>query len=375
MSCAAAGSFGEVHFLCVGTPEGEAGQANLSYVQAAVGALAPHLRSACLIVGKSTVPVGTARQVLHQVRAIAPAGQEVELAWNPEFLREGHAVRDSLTPDRIVLGVTSDCAEARMRQVYVAPLEAGTPLLVTDLETAELVKVAANAFLATKILVHQRHGRDLRGGGRRRDTAGRGARIRPADRPAVPLPRARLRRRLPAQGRPRLPRHRANPGRGLRRQPAEHGGRRQRLPQGPGPHAGARNPGRYARGQARDRARRRVQAQQRRRPGFPEPGYLRPARRRECGRIRARSGRHAQRGEETAGAGVRPDRLGGGRGRRTGPASHRMVRLPGYRPRRAGPGRRAASAHRRAVLPGRGPVERRGLVRARPGPPTGGSGD
>jgi UDPglucose 6-dehydrogenase len=151
MSFAAAGSFGEVHFLCVGTPEGEAGQADLSYVQAAVGALAPHLRSPCLIVGKSTVPVGTARQVLHQVRAIAPAGQEVELAWNPEFLREGHAVRERLAPDRIVLGVTSDRAEARMRQVYAAPLEAGTPLLVTDLETAELVKVAANAFLATKI--------------------------------------------------------------------------------------------------------------------------------------------------------------------------------------------------------------------------------
>ncbi len=151
MSFAEAGGFGEVHFLCVGTPEGEAGQADLSYVRAAAGALAPHLRSRCLIVGKSTVPVGTARQVLDQVRAIAPAGQEVELAWNPEFLREGHAVKDSLAPDRIVLGVTSERAETLMRQVYARPLEAGTPLLVTDLETAELVKVAANAFLATKI--------------------------------------------------------------------------------------------------------------------------------------------------------------------------------------------------------------------------------
>ena len=151
MSFAEVGGFGEVHFLCVGTPEGGAGQADLSYVRAAAGALAPHLRSQCLIVGKSTVPVGTARQVLNQVRAIAPAGQEVELAWNPEFLREGHAVKDSLAPDRIVLGVTSEQAETVMRQVYARPLEAGTPLLVTDLETAELVKVAANAFLATKI--------------------------------------------------------------------------------------------------------------------------------------------------------------------------------------------------------------------------------
>jgi UDPglucose 6-dehydrogenase len=151
MSFAEVGRFGEVHFLCVGTPEGEAGQADLSFVRAAADALAPHLRSPCLIVGKSTVPPGTARQVLGQLRAISPAGQQVEVAWNPEFLREGHAVQDSLAPDRIVLGVTSDWAQALMRQVYAAPLEAGTPLLVTDLETAELVKVAANAFLATKI--------------------------------------------------------------------------------------------------------------------------------------------------------------------------------------------------------------------------------
>jgi UDPglucose 6-dehydrogenase len=145
------GQFGEVHFLCVGTPEGEAGQADLSFVRAATDALAPHLSSPCLIVGKSTVPVGTARQTLGQLQAIAPAGQQVEVAWNPEFLREGHAVQDSLAPDRIVLGVTSDWAQALMRQVYAAQLAAGIPLLVTDLETAELVKVAANAFLATKI--------------------------------------------------------------------------------------------------------------------------------------------------------------------------------------------------------------------------------
>ena len=151
MSFAAVGEFGQVHFLCVGTPEGEGGRADLSSVYAAAGALAPHLASPCLVVGKSTVPVGTARQVMNRMRAMAPAGDEVDLAWNPEFLREGFAVQDSLAPDRLVLGVASDRAEARLRQVYRAPLEAGTPLLVMDLETAELVKVAANAFLATKI--------------------------------------------------------------------------------------------------------------------------------------------------------------------------------------------------------------------------------
>ena len=151
MSFAEIGEFGEVHFLCVGTPESAAGDADLSYVHAAADALAPHLASPCLIVGKSTVPVGTARQVAGRVQAAAPAGAAVEMAWNPEFLREGFAVQDSLTPDRIVLGVTSSRAEELVRRVYAAALAAGIPLLVMDLETAELVKVAANAFLATKI--------------------------------------------------------------------------------------------------------------------------------------------------------------------------------------------------------------------------------
>jgi UDPglucose 6-dehydrogenase len=150
-SFAEVGAFGEVHFLCVGTPEGPSGRADLGFVRAAADALAPHLASHALIVGKSTVPVGTARQVMGRVQAIAPAGRQVDLAWNPEFLREGFAVQDSLTPDRIVLGVTSARAEELLREVYARPLAAGVPLLVMDLETAELVKAAANAFLATKI--------------------------------------------------------------------------------------------------------------------------------------------------------------------------------------------------------------------------------
>jgi UDPglucose 6-dehydrogenase len=149
---AAAGEFGEVHFLCVGTPQAsEAGDADLSYLHSATAALAPHLRPGSLVVGKSTVPVGTARALLDRLRRGAPDGTDPDLAWNPEFLREGHAVQDSLTPDRFVFGVTSATAEQALRAVYAKPLAAGIPALTMDLETAELVKVAANAFLATKI--------------------------------------------------------------------------------------------------------------------------------------------------------------------------------------------------------------------------------
>ncbi len=150
-SFADVGHFGDVHFVCVGTPQADGGAADLSYLHAASDALAPHLSSPCLIVGKSTVPVGTARALLARIRGAAPAGDGVDLAWNPEFLREGHAVQDSLAPDRFVFGVTSEQAVQLLRQVYARPLAQGIPALVMDLETAELVKVSANAFLATKI--------------------------------------------------------------------------------------------------------------------------------------------------------------------------------------------------------------------------------
>jgi len=96
-------------------------------------------------------PVGTARKLLARIRAAAPAGAEGDLAWNPEFLREGNAVQDTLRPDRFVYGVTSERAKALLRQVYDQPLAEGIPALAMGLETAELVKVSANAFLATKI--------------------------------------------------------------------------------------------------------------------------------------------------------------------------------------------------------------------------------
>jgi UDPglucose 6-dehydrogenase len=146
------GEFGDVHFVCVGTPQVKGSTAaDLTYVHSAVDALAPHLTRETLVIGKSTVPVGTTRGLFSRVRDAAPAGDLVDIAFNPEFLREGYAVQDSLTPDRIVFGVTTERAEQLMRQVYATPLASDTPALSMDLETAELVKVAANSFLATKI--------------------------------------------------------------------------------------------------------------------------------------------------------------------------------------------------------------------------------
>jgi len=151
-SYAEAAAFGEVHFLCVGTPQREASYAaDLSQVNAGIDALGPRLDRPCLVVGKSTVPVGTAAVLAERLARLSPAGNRCELAWNPEFLREGHAVQDTMRPDRIVAGVRSAYAEAVLREVYADPIAAGTPFLITDLATAELVKVAANAFLATKI--------------------------------------------------------------------------------------------------------------------------------------------------------------------------------------------------------------------------------
>lgn len=149
-----AADFADVHFLGVGTPQkiGEYG-ADLRHVHAVIDALVPRLVRASILVGKSTVPGGTAAELGHRAGALAPRGVDVEIAWNPEFLREGFAVHDTLNPDRIVLGVQDDStrAEVAVRELYAPLLAAGVPFLVTDLQTAELVKVSANAFLATKI--------------------------------------------------------------------------------------------------------------------------------------------------------------------------------------------------------------------------------
>ena len=142
----------QVHFICVGTPQKASSYgADLSQIWAAIASLAPALQQPCLVVGKSTVPVGTATQMAERVQSLAPAGSDVHIAWNPEFLREGHAIEDTLHPDRLVVGITDPADELPLREVYAELLEQGTPWLVTDLATAELVKVSANAFLATKI--------------------------------------------------------------------------------------------------------------------------------------------------------------------------------------------------------------------------------
>ncbi|THG31165.1 UDP-glucose/GDP-mannose dehydrogenase family protein [Glaciibacter flavus] len=143
-----------VHFVAVGTPQ-RAGSyaADLRFVDAAIDGLLPHLADGDLVAGKSTVPVGTAARIAER---IAGSGTGAMLAWNPEFLREGFAVKDTITPDRLVYGLPpeSEAAErARelLDEVYATALAAGTPLVTTDYATAELVKVSANAFLATKI--------------------------------------------------------------------------------------------------------------------------------------------------------------------------------------------------------------------------------
>jgi len=153
---AEAARFATVHFLCVGTPQlpGRL-SADTSYVDAAVDALAAHLSDGDVLVGKSTVPVGTAARLRHRLQDLLPEGVQVDLVWNPEFLREGFGVEDTLRPDRIVIGTGSGSSGRRsvamLKQVYARALGYGTPLLVTGLETAELAKTAANAFLATKI--------------------------------------------------------------------------------------------------------------------------------------------------------------------------------------------------------------------------------
>jgi UDPglucose 6-dehydrogenase len=141
-----------VHFLAVGTPQrkGE-NAADLTYVDAAITALIPHLSDGDLVVGKSTVPVGTAARLSE----VVAAGSGAILAWNPEFLREGFAVKDTISPDRLVYGVPAGedgiRAKGLLDEVYASAIAADTPIVVTDYATAELVKASANAFLATKI--------------------------------------------------------------------------------------------------------------------------------------------------------------------------------------------------------------------------------
>ncbi|WP_406090651.1 UDP-glucose dehydrogenase family protein [Streptomyces sp. NBC_01013] len=148
-SLAEGAEFARTHFVCVGTPQRpDSEAADLRYVDAVVDELARHLRPGSLVVGKSTVPVGTAAAL---GRRLAASTRDCEVAWNPEFLREGSAVQDTMRPERIVVGVGSPHAEAALRALYEPLVRAGAEFFSTDTATAELVKVAANSFLATKI--------------------------------------------------------------------------------------------------------------------------------------------------------------------------------------------------------------------------------
>jgi UDPglucose 6-dehydrogenase len=152
---AEAADFADVHFIGVGTPQKKGEYAaDMRFVDSVIETLAPLLKRPAVILGKSTVPVGTAARLAARVRELAPVGDDAQLGWNPEFLREGFAVEDTLRPDRLVLGVDKERPgriEQVAREVYATILARDTPFIVTDLATAELVKVSANAFLATKI--------------------------------------------------------------------------------------------------------------------------------------------------------------------------------------------------------------------------------
>lgn len=151
-SISEAAEFADLHFIGVGTPIDADGRSyDTGQVYGAIRQLAPHLDRPCTIVGKSTVTVGTTAQVTVLAQRLAPAGNRVDVVWNPEFLREGHAVADTLRPDRLIAGVTTAEGEKAIRAVYAPILDAGVPLFVTDPQTAELAKGAANTFLGLKI--------------------------------------------------------------------------------------------------------------------------------------------------------------------------------------------------------------------------------
>lgn len=161
------GAFGDVHFLCVNTPQkhGEFA-ADMSYVDRAVDSLAPHLHQPALVVGKSTVPVGSAERLAARIAELAPAGDEAELAWNPEFLRESFAVKDTLHPDRIVVGVGGPRGERAAARGVCAAHRRGHPVPGHRLPDGRTGQDLRQLVPRHQDLLHQRHGRGLRGGGR-----------------------------------------------------------------------------------------------------------------------------------------------------------------------------------------------------------------
>ena len=317
-------------------------------------ALAPHLRRRRLVVGKSTVPVGTAARLRRRIAELAPAGEAVELAWNPEFLREGFAVEDTLRPDRLVVGRRSERAEQLLREVYASRSRGRHSLHGHRLRHRRAGQGRGERLPRHQDLVHQRDGRGLRGDRRRRHAAGRRARPRRADRPPVPQRRPRLRRRLPAQGHPRV----HGPRRGARRRPGaelpargrrdQHAAPRPRWSTWPATLVGGRFLGTQGR-----RARRGVQARQRRRPRLARA--QRRGARSSCRARRSRvlrPARHRQRPRAVPDAGLR--RLGGGGVPRRRPraAPDRVAGVP-----RHGPGHARGRGPQRTIIDARNALD------------------
>ena len=257
------GRFGDVHFICVGTPQKKGEYA----ADMALRRRRPSSRcfqSSGLVRSWSASP--PSRPAPRSGCRSSSNGPGRQLVWNPEFLREGFAVQDTLTPDRIVMGAESEPAAKVLCEVYQSILDKGTPLVITDFATAELVKVAANSFLATKISFINAMAEVCEATGADVTRLTEALVARRPDRWKVPARRARFRRRLPAQGHPGV----HGPSRRTRRRPGPElpeGGRRDQPPSPgpdgrPGSRVVRRQPGRDAGG----RARRGVQTQQRRHP-------------------------------------------------------------------------------------------------------------
>ena len=334
-----AAEFADVHFLGVGTPQkkGEYG-ADLRHVYAVIDTLVPRLRRSAVIVGKSTVPVGTAAELAERARSSRPRASTSRSRGIRSSSAEGFAVHDTLHPDRIVLGVQRDSvrAEAAVRELYAPLLGEEVPFLVTDLQTAELVKVSANAFLATKISFINAISEVCEAADADVTHARRRAGLRPPYRPAIPQRRPGIRRRLPAQGHPRV--HGA--GRRTRRQPRAdvpaRGGQHQHAPPHPDGRAGHEGVRRFAARGQRRRARRGVQARIRRRPRLAraQRGRSAPTQRRHGQRLRPQGdGELATRlpDAELLDVGHR-----GLRARRRGAGAHRVAGVRRPRSRRAG---------------------------------------
>ena len=325
----------DVHFVCVGHAAGSRrGRRRQPRARVGRGAGARCCGARRWSSGSPRSRSAPRRSLPGASRTSSPLGVDVGLAWNPEFLREGYAVHDTLHPNRIVLGTTDPAAERTLREVYATPIAAGTPVVVTDLPTAELVKVSANAFLATKISFINAMAELCEATGADVTLLSEALGPRRADRPAVPRSGLGLRRWLPAQGHPR-------PDRAGRRDRTPRVGRLPALrrPDQPAPARPRRGDGggtgRVVPGRPHRRARCRLQARLRRRPRLARARRGPPARGGGGARHRLRPGREPDGPRGRAAAAVRGQRGHGLPEGRPGAAPDRVGGVPRARPRGA----------------------------------------